>query len=183
MNRNFVTLNIAVLLVFGVVISGCGGGSSKAGKQSEVKTITTDDASVVVGDQVDLFVDFTFSTDTVVHDNHNVTVIVSIPRGLQFEADTARIAQIIGSTRGVTPSIENCTNGGAFLTFDLGQSVLSEAADQSGGANARLILTLNGTEAIGTVSLEALAGYDFEVVNGSCAQGMVPQDTTPITVG
>jgi len=164
-----------------VLVSGCGGGSSSAGKPSEVRSVSTDDPSVVVGDDVDLTVDFSFSTDTVVHDNHNVTIVVKLPRGLAFQPETARIDEI-GGTDKVTPSIEFCADGTTYLRFDLGQNVLANASDAAGGADGSLIMAIAGSEAVGAVSIEAAAGYDFEVVLGSCAQPLAPQDTAPFTV-
>ena len=174
-------ISLAVLSFLVLSLSSCGGGSSKAGRAAAVKTIFTDDPSVVVSDTIDLTVDFTFSTDTVVHDNHNVILFVRVPRGLQFDVGTARIDEI-GGTDSVAPTSELCQNGDTYLRFDLGQNVLANAAEQSGGVNGRLIMELAGNESVGTVSIEALAGYDFEGVTASCAQGLVPQDTTPFTV-
>lgn len=162
------------------LVHGCGGGSSSAGKAAEIKSLSADDSSVVVGDDIDLLVDFSYSTDTVVHDNHNVTLIVRVPSGLQYQDRTARIDEI-GGTDNVAPTIELCPNGDTILTFDLGQRVLANALDPGGAADGRLIMALLGTAA-GVVSVDAVAGYDFEAVTGSCADGLVPQDTMPIAV-
>jgi hypothetical protein len=172
---------LGVICLLALAISACGGGSSSAGKAAVVKQVSTDDPNVAVGDDIDLNVDFSYSTDTVVHDNHNVIIVVRVPKGLQFEAGTARIDEI-GGTDSVTPSIEQCQDGDAILRFDLGQNVLANATDPSGGADGRLIMALLGTQAVGTVSIEAAAGYDFETVTGSCSEGLVPQDTVPFSV-
>lgn len=181
MKPNVIFTYLAAVSLLSLAISGCGGGSSSAGKAAEVKQVDTDDPNVVVGDDVDLSVEFSFSTDTVVHDNHNVLIVVRIPKGLRWEPGTARIDEI-GGTDNVTPATETCENGDTYLRFNLGQNVLANASDPSGGADGKLIMALLGTEAVGTVSIDAAAGYDFEAVIGSCVDGMVPQDTTPFTV-
>lgn len=164
-----------------ILVAACGGGSTNNTKDAIVSNLFTDAASVQVGDDIDLDVDFTFSHDIVVNDNHNVIVIVRVPNGLRYELDTARVDEV-GGTDSVDPTVEICSNGDSYLRFSLGQDVLNNASDPSGTADGKLIMALLGSQSVGAVTIDAVAGYDFDLVSGSCSVGIFAQESAAFTV-
>jgi hypothetical protein len=170
---------MTALAVLAVVMSACNGGSGDDDKAAFITQLFTDDVSVRRGDDIDLTAEFTFSTEIVQEDNRNVILIVHVPNGLQYVPTTARIDEV-GGHENVTPTIETCGGGDTYLRFNLGESDLEHASDPSGNANAELKLALSGTNAVGGVSIDAAAEYD--ALTGSCSAGLIPEDTTAVTV-
>lgn len=172
-------LPLLCLLSLIAPIIGCGnGGSSDDHKPVTVTDIFTDDPSVVVGDDVDLTVQFSFANEAVVDNHHTVVVVVRVPNGLTFENGTARIDEIGGNDK-VIPGIEVCGNGDTFLTFVLEKNVLENASDPDGSADAKLIMALRGTHSA-RVIIDAEAGYDE--IAGSCTNGIIPQKSEAFVI-
>lgn len=152
------------LLLIGAVglwLCGCASDSGNyGGGITEVLEISSDDATIPLGDGGVVRFNFAFDENEVFDDNKEVMLVVKLPRQLQYRANSAEIDKVGSRDRDVDPRVRTCANGDSYLIFTLGESQLKNANPPADG-DAQLKMTLDGEKAGRLVSMEAAADDNF----------------------
>ena len=165
-----------LFLTCGIFLAGCNGGGSDG---TDATTIQIDDSVIATGQSTVVTTGFSFDSDAVFDENHNVVLVIHIPRGLSFHGDAGEINLPTGSDRRVGAEITACSGGDYYVVFDLDRSDLLTATNPTGDADAEIKFQLDAHTATTTI-LEARADEDHGQY--ACGQEFSAQAVASIEV-
>ena len=144
-------------------ITGCGGDDDifGSGGSTEVDEIQADDGVIALGEGTVVTFNFSFDNDDVLNDDGNVRLVVKLPNGLKYRADSSEIDEAGSSDKEVGAQILECaTSGETYLLFDMDRFDLRSANAPNSDSDAQLKLTVDGTRRGSTLVIEARADKD-----------------------
>ena len=178
-------LRILSLLSFSLLFSsvGCGGSDDifGSGGRTEVDEIRADDTVLALGEGTVVKFNFSFDNDDVLNDDGNVRLVVKLPNGLKYRADSAEIDELGNSDRDIGAQLLECSaSGESYLLFDMDRFDLRSASSPDSDSDAQLKLTVDGVRRGSTLVIEARA--DKDRVAYGCQQTFIPDEQEVLSV-
>ncbi len=180
-NTAFVTIVSSLALLASMV--GCGDSDSifGSGGSTEVDEIEADDGVIALGEGTVVTFNFSFDDDDVLNDDGNVRLVVKLPRGLRYRADSSEIDEPGSSDKKVGAQILECSSSGdSYLLFDMDRFDLRGANAPNSDSDAQLKLTVDGTRRGSTLVIEARA--DKDRIAYGCEVNFLPDEQEVVSV-
>lgn len=182
MKSSKITSLISSIALLSSVI-GCGGSNDifGSGGRTEVDEIQADDGVIGLGEGTVVTFNFSFDNDDVLNDDGNVRLVVKLPNGLKYRANSSEIDEAGSSDKEVGAQILECSSSGeSYLLFDMDRFDLRSANAPNSDSDAQLKLTVDGTRRGSTLVIEARA--DKDRVAYGCDVTFVPDEQEVISV-
>jgi hypothetical protein len=126
-------------------------------------------------------VNFSFDNDDVLDDKGNVRLVVKLPNGLKYRANSSEIDEVGSSDKEVGAQLLECSSSGeSYLLFDMDRFDLRSANAPNSDSDAQLKLTVDGTRRGSTLVIEARA--DKDRVAYGCDVSFVPDEQEVLSV-